>query len=348
MKIAKERLKQIIKEELEMHDEYSGDYQEDPDGYEGYMAKSNLFKIAEYAQSLHDLIEDDENLEPWVQEKIAIAGYMMDSVGHYLKYDKHRGHEDYEGEYGHADLDSEEREQEETGEEYEEEYDMDEDEFLTEAEELEQSVEGDSESVIRIYDFDGVLGEFSPDLKQKFYEQSQAEGSKITGTEIQIKNTLALGASLLATAESVAKKYIEGTTKPTGTYYVISKFSNPSYVFKLAYYDELREFLEKNGLDLREAPNAASSKKATIIKKFLERTGSEQPAQILVAENTKESSKLTKAESIPSKHKKENPTYMIISSGTTDGKKESSMIKTGLTNSGVPEDKIKITLLSTE
>jgi len=113
MKIAKDRLKQIIKEELEAsgrHNEmHGGEYQVDPDGYEGRMAKGNLFKIAEYAQELHDLIGDDENLEPWVEEKIAVAAYMMDSVGHYLQYEKHRGHEDAEGEYGHADMSPEER-----------------------------------------------------------------------------------------------------------------------------------------------------------------------------------------------------------------------------------------------
>ena len=117
MKIAKDRLKQIIKEELEIsgrHDEmHGGEYKVDPDGYEGRMTKGNLFKIAEYAAELHDLIGDDENLEPWVEEKIAVAAYMMDAVGHYLQYEKHRGHEDSEGEHGHADMNAAERHSEE-------------------------------------------------------------------------------------------------------------------------------------------------------------------------------------------------------------------------------------------
>lgn len=118
MRISKDRLKQIIKEELEIsvgrHDEmHGGEYQKDPDGYEGRMAKGNLYKIAEYASELHDLIGDDENLEPWVEEKIAVAAHMMDSVGHYLQYEKHRGHEESEGHEGHADLDPHERDEEE-------------------------------------------------------------------------------------------------------------------------------------------------------------------------------------------------------------------------------------------
>lgn len=63
----------------------------DPDGYEGRMAKANLYRIAEYATMLQGLLQDNENLEPWVEEKIAVAASMMDSVGHYLQYEKMRG-----------------------------------------------------------------------------------------------------------------------------------------------------------------------------------------------------------------------------------------------------------------
>jgi hypothetical protein len=69
----------------------SGMHNPDPDGYEGRMAKANLFKVAEYAMELHNLIQDGENLEPWVQEKIAVASSMLDSVAHHMKYDKMRG-----------------------------------------------------------------------------------------------------------------------------------------------------------------------------------------------------------------------------------------------------------------
>lgn len=127
MRISKDRLKQIIKEELEVsvgrHDEmHGGEYQVDPDGYEGRMTKGNLYKIAQYASELHDLIEDNENLEPWVEEKIAVAAHMMDSVGHYLQYEKHRAHEEGESHEGHADLDPHEREHEEEMGGEEEEY----------------------------------------------------------------------------------------------------------------------------------------------------------------------------------------------------------------------------------
>lgn len=89
MKIAKERLKQIIQEELEIgHTE--GEEAKDPDGYEGRMFKQNLFKIREYADKMCKIIEDNDNMEPWVEEKIAVAAYIMDSVGHYLEYENMR------------------------------------------------------------------------------------------------------------------------------------------------------------------------------------------------------------------------------------------------------------------
>jgi len=90
MKISKERLKQIIKEELDVG-EAGGSYPKDPHGYEGNMVKQNLWKIAEYAKKMHSLIADDEDIEPWVEEKIAIAAYMMDSTGHHVQYEKEVG-----------------------------------------------------------------------------------------------------------------------------------------------------------------------------------------------------------------------------------------------------------------
>jgi len=124
MKISKERLKEIIAEEVAIgfapppsceldecgHEDHGGDA-------DGHMAKQNLWKMAEYAKELYNLIDDNEDLEPWVEEKIAIASFMMDSVGHYMQYEKHRGHEDMEGEEDHFELDSEEPHEEEYGEE---------------------------------------------------------------------------------------------------------------------------------------------------------------------------------------------------------------------------------------
>jgi hypothetical protein len=97
MKISRSRLKQVIKEELEqvLAIGDSGDFEQgetkDPDGYEGRMAKVNLSKICEYAETLMQIIKDDQNLEPWVQEKIAVAASMMDSVGHYMEYGAKKG-----------------------------------------------------------------------------------------------------------------------------------------------------------------------------------------------------------------------------------------------------------------
>jgi hypothetical protein len=57
---------------------------------EGRMAKSQLYKIANYAKEIHDNIGDDDQLEGWVQSKIATMASMIGSVKHYLEYEYKR------------------------------------------------------------------------------------------------------------------------------------------------------------------------------------------------------------------------------------------------------------------
>ena len=63
---------------------------------DAYMAKNELFKIQKYAKELHDMIKDGENLEPWLFSKITLAGNYIDSVKHYLEYEKFRKDADTE------------------------------------------------------------------------------------------------------------------------------------------------------------------------------------------------------------------------------------------------------------
>lgn len=74
-----------------MEPKHADSHDIDPDGYEGRMAKGNLFKMAQYSAKLHNMIQDNENLEPWVEEKIAVAASMIETVAHYMEYEKIRG-----------------------------------------------------------------------------------------------------------------------------------------------------------------------------------------------------------------------------------------------------------------
>lgn len=84
MKITEKKLAQIIKEELGImrNPEYDG---------EASMTKSQLFKIANYARELHDMICDNDNLPEWMQSKIAQIDQMIGSVKHALEYDQYSG-----------------------------------------------------------------------------------------------------------------------------------------------------------------------------------------------------------------------------------------------------------------
>ena len=53
---------------------------------DGWMAKSELYKLAKYAISLHGMIQDSDNLEPWIQAKITKASDYISSVKHYMEY----------------------------------------------------------------------------------------------------------------------------------------------------------------------------------------------------------------------------------------------------------------------
>ena len=103
MKISKKELKKMIAEELNgssvllempqmnMLDPASNNYEKDPDGYEGDMAKRSLYHMAAQAQQLHDMLHDDENLEPWVAAKITKAADYLEKAFKAISYDKGPG-----------------------------------------------------------------------------------------------------------------------------------------------------------------------------------------------------------------------------------------------------------------
>ena len=92
MKITKRQLKELIKEscgcgtmpEEAPHRAQGRDL--DYGGGEGKMTRSQLYKIAQYALELHEIIDDRDDLPEWVQSKIAVAASDMTKVKHYLEY----------------------------------------------------------------------------------------------------------------------------------------------------------------------------------------------------------------------------------------------------------------------
>lgn len=95
MKLTRKQLKSLITEVIT---EQSSVLLEAPydshdhDDDEGLMVKKELFHIAQKAQQLHDILMDDEELDPGVQSKIAKAAAMVGSVFDHMMYTKHPGH----------------------------------------------------------------------------------------------------------------------------------------------------------------------------------------------------------------------------------------------------------------
>lgn len=53
---------------------------------DGWMAKSQLYRIAKCSAELHKMINDADELEPWVQSKIAKASDYIITVKNYMEY----------------------------------------------------------------------------------------------------------------------------------------------------------------------------------------------------------------------------------------------------------------------
>jgi hypothetical protein len=56
---------------------------------EGRDAKKNLYYIFTKAQSLHDMLNDEDDLPPWAQSKIARVAEKISAVYDYLDYKIH-------------------------------------------------------------------------------------------------------------------------------------------------------------------------------------------------------------------------------------------------------------------
>lgn len=66
------------------------------DDHEVDMAQSELYKLAEYAPKLLDMVGNYNELEGWVQAKITKASDYVSDIYHYLKYEQEGPGQDVE------------------------------------------------------------------------------------------------------------------------------------------------------------------------------------------------------------------------------------------------------------
>ena len=94
MKISKQRLMEIIKEECGATMGPQMPYQMTPDGEidrEGRMAMRQLSDIVDYSQQLAQMLQDETQLEAWVQAKLTKAADYIKTVKHYVEYGMEEG-----------------------------------------------------------------------------------------------------------------------------------------------------------------------------------------------------------------------------------------------------------------
>tara|TARA_R110001583_G_scaffold79522_1_gene214883 strand:- start:1116 stop:1478 length:363 start_codon:yes stop_codon:yes gene_type:complete len=82
IKINESRLKEIIAEEMAALEDKHHMHHVDN---EGKMAKRQLEQLAEYAMELSIMLQDNTQLEGWVQSKITLAQDYISKVKHYLE-----------------------------------------------------------------------------------------------------------------------------------------------------------------------------------------------------------------------------------------------------------------------
>lgn len=69
-----------------VHDENCGHLEGSEHDDESRMFRSHLTSITKQAQELENIVQQGENVEEWVQEKMAVAASMIDSIYHYLSH----------------------------------------------------------------------------------------------------------------------------------------------------------------------------------------------------------------------------------------------------------------------
>ncbi len=88
MRITEKQLRKIIREEVTLEKGRDLGYGEG----EGRSTKAQLFQVAEYAALLHEMIQDEDDLPEWVQNKIAVMTSNIGKTKHYLEYKIMRDH----------------------------------------------------------------------------------------------------------------------------------------------------------------------------------------------------------------------------------------------------------------
>ena len=91
MKISKKRLLEILSEECGVAMNTSPGMVGGKIDQEGRMAKRQLSDIAQYSQELMEMLQDETQLEAWVQSKLTKAADYIKTVKHYVEYGMEEG-----------------------------------------------------------------------------------------------------------------------------------------------------------------------------------------------------------------------------------------------------------------
>lgn len=149
-----------------VHDDTCGHMDSDVDTEsddESSMFRSHITSITKQIEELENLVQQGDNVEEWVQEKMAVAASMIDSIYHYLSHGDEETDDDMGGD---DDYDDE-------ADEYDDDMDMD-DEVEDDETEFDDELDNDEEIEDDEMDMDDELDdELDQDEEdEELYEQS--------------------------------------------------------------------------------------------------------------------------------------------------------------------------------
>jgi hypothetical protein len=73
----------------QLKDKYIMDIEQSrKEDHDAKMARADLYKLAQYSAKLFKMINENEEIDGWVQAKITKASDYISSVYHYLEYEK--------------------------------------------------------------------------------------------------------------------------------------------------------------------------------------------------------------------------------------------------------------------
>jgi hypothetical protein len=158
------------------------------DNNEGSMARAELYRAAKYSMKLFQMIQENQDLEGWVQSKITKAADYLDSVYHYMEYQTKFGDGSNASEINDITSDAEsDMEKSDVVSDMDDEADFDDEKKIDEnasyEDKLKALLEGKVKRACDVKETSKVKGKKAEDKKEKDLDEAKIEKSGVRASD---------------------------------------------------------------------------------------------------------------------------------------------------------------------